>query len=280
MREARFLSNWQEEKKESSPRSARKVEETRESPLPEQIQGKKYDSESELLNDLEQYGLRDLRIVLDKEGFAVWREIPGKQHQGAVDVIQFSFDVWKQGRALQGRKAANLFVNDSFNTPKNHLRVADFAIFGADRLNGHRIRTVNRKFVNPHVVIQFSWTNDVVAEACAVDDMMQFAGVGEYMGSERPNRAYLIKAKIRRRESNSPVYGFDIFEVNQGQDTPNEPTMKYRVGAQEDTTISISPAVMGLNDDPGEPFRIEMSSIREQLEELETEFVAATEDEI
>ena len=32
---------------------------------------------------------------------------------------------------------------------------------------------------------------------------------------------------------------------------------------------------MGLDDDPGEPFKIEMKNIREELERLETMFVAA-----
>ena len=173
-----------------------------------------------------------------------------------------------------------MFVNDSFNTPKNHLRVADFAIFGPDRLDGRKIRKVNKRYMNPHVIFQFSWTNDIVKEALAVDDMMHHAGVGEYSGLGRPNAAYLIKAKIRGRESNSPIYGFDIFQVGQGGSTPDEPTMKYRVGFQEDTAISVAPVTMGLDDDPGEPFKIEMKKIREELERLETMFVAANGNEM
>jgi hypothetical protein len=262
-------SKWEEEKKMQEG-------------LPEEIKGKKYRNELELIEDLQRLGVRDLEIVLDKNGLAVWREIPGEQHGVAVEDVINHFDEWKDGRAIKGQKSANIFVNDSFNVPKNHLRVANFAMFGTDRLEGRFIRKVKtmRKRMNPHVIFQFSWTNDIVEEALAIDDMMHHAGVGEYNGLGRPNAAYLIKALIRGNEINSPVYGFDIFVVRQGGNTPEEPTMKYRVGVQEDTEISIAPAVMGLNDNPGEPFKIEMRSIREQLEALGTVFIPANENEI
>jgi hypothetical protein len=109
---------------------------------------------------------------------------------------------------------------------------------------------------------------------------MHHAGVGEYSGLGRPNAAYLIKAKIRGKKSDSPINGFDIFRVGQGGSTPDEPTMKYRVGVQEDTAISVAPVTMGLDDDPGEPFKVEMKSIRKELERLETVFVAANENEM
>jgi hypothetical protein len=66
----------------------------------------------------------------------------------------------------------------------------------------------------------------------------------------------------------------------QGGTTPEETTMKYRVGAQEDAETSIAPAAMGLDDDQGEPFKIERRSIREQLEALGTVFIPANKNEI
>jgi hypothetical protein len=68
------------------------------------------------------------------------------------------------------------------------------------------------------------------------------------------------------------VYGFDIFRVEQGQSTPEEPTMKYGVGGQDDTVISVSPATMGLADDEGGAFTIAMSDIREILGRLNVMF--------
>ena len=44
--------------------------------------------------------------------------------------------------------------------------------------------------------------------------------------------------------------------------------------------ISIDPASMGLEDDEGEPFNIEMRHIREALEYCEVEFVPALGDEV
>jgi len=45
------------------------------------------------------------------------------------------------------------------------------------------------------------------------------------------------------------------------------------VGIQEDAAISISPSTMGLGDDPGEPFQIEIHAIRKELEALGATFV-------
>jgi hypothetical protein len=80
--------------------------------------------------------------------------------------------------------------------------------------------------------------------------------------------AYIIKALRRGTKSEAPVYGFDVFQVGQDQLTPDEPTMKYRVGGQEDTVISITLASMGLADDEGGPYTIEMSAIPESLQLL------------
>jgi hypothetical protein len=87
--------------------------------------------------------------------------------------------------------------------------------------------------------------------------------------------AYLIKALRRGTSLEAPVYGFDIYQVGQDQRTPDEPTMKYRVGGEEDTVIRITPASMGLLDDEREPFTIEISAIREYLECLNIPFVPA-----
>lgn len=277
-----------EEKKESSPKKPVEGDmtpisslEKAQGGLPKDInKGKVYATERELRIDLENFGLDDLQIILSKEGFPIWREMPGDAHRFAVGEIADLFGAWKNGRLIKGEKEANVFVNDSFNHPKNEKRCPDFAIFGPDRMRGRRIRGVSGKPMNPHVIIQFSWTNDIVEEACAVDDMMNYAGVGEYHDLGRPNVAYLIKALRRGNRGDSPVYGFNVFQVNQNQETPDEPTMKYRCGCQEDTEIRIALASMGLVGDEGEPFKIGMSDIREALEELDIVFIPANENEM
>jgi hypothetical protein len=125
-------------------------------------------------------------------------------------------------------------------------------------------------------------------EKWAIDDMMNYAGMGEYIHHGRPNVAYLLQA-LRRcgtSDDEAPVYGFDVFQVEQDQTTPEEPTMKYRCCVagvqQEDTVISIPPASMGLaGDEEGEPFTIALSHIREVLDTLaEVSFVPALEHEM
>ena len=218
--------------------------------------------------DLEQLGLDDLSIILDPDGFPMWLEMTSDAHVFAVSMIISQFDEWKKGRLILGRNEVNVLVNDSFNTPKNMLRRPDFAIYGPDRLEKGSIRVVYGDDMNPNVILQFSWKNDIDYEKCAVDDMMHFAGKGEYSHLGRPNVAYLIKALRRGTNRGAPVYGFDIYQVGQDQHTPDEPTMKYRVGGQEDTVIRITSASMGFLDDEGEPFTIEISAIREELEGL------------
>lgn len=239
MKEQEDPLKWEEEeKKESSPKKTRSGGVTQTSlekaqgGLPEEInKKKKYGCERELRIDLEYFGVSDLHIILNKQGFACWREMPGEAHRFAVGEIVDLFDAWKNGRLLRGEKEANVFVNDSFSHPKNEKRCPDFAIFGPSRLQRRKIRTVSGKGMNPHVIIQFSWANRIEDEALlAIDDMMHYAGVGEYSGLERPNVAYLIKALRRGKERTSPVYGFNVFQVDQNQSTPDEPTMKYRCG--------------------------------------------------
>ena len=248
--------------------------------IPVEIKNKQYASERELLVDLEKFYLADLHILLNQDGFPIWREMPTDEHADVVLRIHRRFDEWKNGRPMLGRPERNVMVNQSFNTPPNARRRPDFAIFGPDRLNGLSIRKVNGKSMTPHVIIQFSWTSTLAYEKCAIDDMMMFGGMGEYIDLGRPNVAYLIKAMHGGPESH--VYGFDIFQVGQGQRTPEEPTMRYRCvdGVQEDMVISITPASMGLVGDEGAPFTIAMSDIRARLQCLEVAFAPALEHEM
>ena len=292
MTEMQDTLSWGEEKKEASPErpscfggegstrpTVRDCEIAARAGIPEEIKNTQYTSERVLRMDLEKLGLDDLHIILDEDGFPIWREMAGKAHVGAVRKIHNLFNEWKDGRPIMGSREENIFVNDSFNRPKNVKRCPDFAIFGPDRVTGLDVRSVDDEYMNPHVIIQFSWANDMAKEVLAVDDMMNYAGVGEsYIDLGRPNVAYLIKALRHGTTSrDSPVYGFDIFQVEQGHSTPAEPTLTYRVGGeQEDTVISITPESMGLAPDTeGGPFVIEMSDIRETLELLKFTFVPA-----
>jgi hypothetical protein len=125
------------------------------------------------------------------------------------------------------------------------------------------------KVVNPHVIFQFSWENDIAYEKLAVDDMMQFAGVGDYEGLRRPNVAYLIKAlrKGKSADTEGTVYGFDVYEVRQGQRTADDPTLMYRVGGLVDVQIEVVPEDMGFPENIGPSLTIPFAGVREKLED-------------
>eukprot|EP00980_Cylindrotheca_fusiformis_P026404 scaffold16066_cov109-Cylindrotheca_fusiformis.AAC.10 len=166
--------------------------------LPEQIQGKKYDCERDLLDDLEEFGLDDYKhIILGNDGRAIWEEMQGKEHREVVDLFQREFTRWgsENGHGLQGVKAdkeVNVLVSRSFRN--NAKRIPDMSLFGPNRLNENgSIRGQDYEPMNPHVVIEISLTSSFSKkEQASILDMMAFAGKGDYAALGRPNVAYLI----------------------------------------------------------------------------------------
>jgi hypothetical protein len=76
-KEKKNLGSEDEEKMEGSPRHhvARNTLEILQENLPEGLsKKKKYNHESDLLEDLKKLDLTDLQIILDDEGYAIWRE--------------------------------------------------------------------------------------------------------------------------------------------------------------------------------------------------------------
>jgi hypothetical protein len=227
----------------------------------------------------------DLQVVLNEEGHAVFREMPGEQHRGSVRMMERLFLTWVGNQDnlhnsnMLGEKEANVFLNDSVD--KNAKRCPDFAIFSETRLDEEgdigAIKSVG-KYMNPRVIFQFSWGNEILIgkEKDAVDDMMMYAGLGEYQRLGRPNVAYLIKALRRGTKADSLVLGFDVYEVHQDGRTAEDPSIKYRVGGQEDAQITLDPVDMGLPaNSECESFVIPLHGFRVKLEKLGVEFVAA-----
>jgi hypothetical protein len=125
---------WSEEEKmEGSPRRvARNTLEILREKLPEGLsREKQYNHESELLEDIQKQGITDLQIVLNNEGYAIWREMPGVIHNRAVGKILVAFQTWKQeqGAQLHGEKSADVLTNSATQTK----RCPDYAIYGPDR---------------------------------------------------------------------------------------------------------------------------------------------------
>jgi hypothetical protein len=107
----------------------------------------------------------------------------------AVDEILEQFEGWKQGtRVVCSEKESNVFVDCSYE--RNTKRCPHFAIFGSDRLTtGGRQLFDKSKTLNPHVIFHFCWGNNIHKEKLAVDDMINFAGLGQYSGLGKSNVA-------------------------------------------------------------------------------------------
>lgn len=87
--------------------------------------------------------MRDLPIVLQKEGFAVCQEIRGEQHIVAIQDTMDHFDEWKDGhRLIKRQKGVNIFVNNS--CPSTFPKTPSSR---PDRLEGHRHQSQNRQEV-------------------------------------------------------------------------------------------------------------------------------------
>jgi hypothetical protein len=255
--------------------------------LPECLLGKEYKDESTLLEDLEKNGVRDLHIVLNKDGYAVWKEMPGDAHNEAVASIKDCFDSWCKSLpdniAVVGRTEPNVRITRSYSPKRRGSgeRQPDFAIFGPERVNNRKkakkkvVQDGQSLIVNPHVIIQFGWANQDEYEQYAIDDMMNYAGVRKYNELGRPNVAYLIKAIWKGNRGDSPVIGFNIYELRQDQRRQDVQPTLYRVGGGDDgegenVVISISAADMGV---PAAtvaaigPLTIDIHEIRQDLED-------------
>lgn len=258
--------------------------------IPLALRDKVFQNEGMLWEAQEKLGLSDLQIVLNSEGYAVWREMPEIEHDIGVDVIHSEFLSWNNQHhcgKLFGKQDASVFVVDSYEKFKNHKRNPDFAIWGPDRLDASKrtltikIDTNLRKKWNPHVIFQFSWGNSFVKEKRAVNDMSEFAGIDDFAPLERPNVIYLIKV-IRKRTSDpdaKTVYGFDVYVVRTGETiiTGANPTLRYRVGRNEDVIINVTPEDMGLPVGTS-PFLVSLSEIRTELEEIGVDFEPENQD--
>ena len=241
--------------------------------LPKEIRyPRTFNHASDLLEALVELGLDDLQVVLDKNGHAVWRTMPGDVHRAAVRKIDDLFHAWLKNDALadahfRAEKEANVYVNE--RGKKDAKRSPDLAIFGPSRLDEDGdIPAYSGKTANPNVIFQFGWTNDVEDEKQAVNEMMMYAGKQDYARHGRPNVTILIKALRRGKRADSPCYGFDVYEVRRDESTPDVPQKKYRVGSQEDCEVVVAKSDLGVqgNNDDVDDFIIPIRDIRRLLE--------------
>jgi hypothetical protein len=280
----------------NNPIESKEADPPKQADLPEFLQGVYYAEESAFLEDLEKNGFRDLHLVLNKDGYAVWREMPGDAHNDAVELIDRRFQSWKKQQARRINCAVekvlepNVRITRSYSPKRKGSgeRHPDFAIFGPERLNRFGTPTNGGDLklpMNPHVIVQFEWANEDDYEEYAIDDMMNYAGVNKYSGLVRPNVAYLIKTVWKGKRGASPVTGFNIYQVRQDERRTDVTPTEYRVGGNEEgenSQISISAEDMGVpvSDEGGaiDPFTIDVHEIRQMLEELERGVFEAAEE--
>ena len=127
--------------------------------------------------------------------------------------------------------------------------------------------------MNPHVIIEFSWTNDLETEIWKLKkqmtDHIQDLGVVRL--------GFLIKAKPAKGttfptvlDRNAPLSGFDVYQFQAGDpatSVPEEPYLEYRAGGDDEDSmaIEISAAHLGRSNQE-EAVRVPLTAIRRVCE--------------
>ena len=269
-------------------------EEFQQEGLPEEIKNRKYlDNdgnllEVELVKDIEKFGLEDCDIDLNSDGIAHWRMAPPRMHQEAVGAIDHCITV------SQGEENDRLCTDQGFSVLidlQGVKRDPDLAVWGKDRIttrSSGRLAPISKEVVglgswrvNPHVIFEFSWSNDLEK-----DEIPKFREqMNQHLGElGKINLGFLIKTKSSKgkkypREKNRgeiPIYGFDIYEARPSDPVePASPTYKYRVGDKEEVDL-IVPGDDLTNGDGSEgdylDITIPIRVIREEIESIGVKF--------
>ena len=231
--------------------------------LPEELEflrARVFDTQDELLNELERLGFGDLRVILDDDGKA-YLFIPSDNHNEATSEVVRKFNKWAADWKGCVTGEHNAIIDQSYPitpTPKKQrrLRQPDVSFWGFPKCG----RTANGPLkpkpahppsnfpkLNLDVVIQFCWRNKKSYEYEALNDMMiRTATVPK---DTPPRLGYLIKVRFETSRSKA---GFDIYKVPHGAtiaDAENSRNgaqkLTYNVGEQ-DVVITIAPADLGI----------------------------------
>jgi hypothetical protein len=250
--------------------------------FPDAIKNKHYRLESDLVNDLEEYELLDeyKYITLNEEGVAYRTEMPSIFHEVAVGELK--------AIVLQ-QCGGQLLVQSNFemNFPDGTSRYPDLAIWGEERVEGPASSTTETgsgslipqpktkevdEFgfevqMNPHVIIEFSWTNKLTDEIAKFKKQM-----AEHMESlGTVNVGFLITAVPTRgtalptkKNREIPICGFDVYEI---RDTGSqalletEPSLDYRIGVNDDEAITITDKELGRSSESSEVHRLTLGAL-------------------
>ena len=273
----------------NQPGSISTLEEQQEG-LPEEIKSKSYPSshlltaEDELLEDLEKHSLLDSDkvIIINKDGKAIWAT-PTVFHQDALQkLLKIVNKCSGEDHPLLAQADIPLLIDKK----KGKYRHPDVAIWGEGRLEAEdedgdfdrRYISINgfpgENSMNPHVIIEFSWTNKLETEIWKlqqqITDHIQALGVVKL--------GFLIKAKPAEGKNfptvldrNVPLSGFDVYCFRTGKTAASQalpdPFLKYRVGSEDADTMAIEISGTDLgHSNPEHGVRIPLLAIRRSCE--------------
>ena len=252
-------------------------------PLTEELKevfgDKKFETEEELHDFMNQVGIADFRIIL--VGEALYVRMPTDQHNKFTSSIVAKF-MRRHGDLGYATATHNIHLSTT-----NKHREPDVSFFGSPRC----VQDADGDLVPyddgavPDVVIQFSWRNKRGYEEEAMDEMMNDAAEVERgpASATCPRVGYLIKVRFKKKRTlanalkgskTQDVGGLDIYRLPHG--TTIEDAISARDGASKftyipggpDYTISISPQDLGLTSTPvaWNGFEIQASRIFDDMD--------------
>jgi hypothetical protein len=268
--------------------------------LPKELSGlasKTYDFRDELDADLKHHGFPDLRVVVDPKSKKARLRMPSGAHIEVTDLYTRWFNnKWGKGRwgvacentnifiqALRDRSETRREPDISFWGPHKCYLDEEAGVLRPKRLSKppkiHGAREQIER-VNPDVVLQVSWGNDMGYEVKAINDMMNRAlvvHVPPQPNNEAPRLGFLFKIrkhrKRRTRDGRKKVTKIDVYRIPHGATV--EDAIANRNGAsltsytpgQQDVTMEITAQDLGIEGEElcPPPFTISTKRIYEEL---------------
>ncbi|CAB9502534.1 expressed unknown protein [Seminavis robusta] len=260
--------------------------------LPEEIKTKTYPSskslsaEDELFEDLKSHSLEDSDkvIVINADGKAIY-SMPTIFHQ---DVLQKLLKIVNACSKTEDPLLAQADIPLLIDKKKGKLKHPDISIWGPSRLDEDcdpRFIPVDglpgENSMNPHVIIEFSWTNDLQTEIWKLKkqmtDHIQDLGVVKlgFLIKAIPAKGTAFPTVLDR---NAPLAGFDVYRFRAGDpatSVPEETYLEYRAGGDDEDAIAIeiSAADLGRTNQE-EALRVPLRAIRRVCEKRRLVFSA------
>ena len=249
--------------------------------LPEEIKSKTYSTEADLLKDLDAFGAgdNDRYISLNSKGQAHLK-MPTVFHAEALKSL-------KKHVERHGPRELALDLSSKITLVDGADKYPDLAIWGPERAEDNEAKMMSkgsqdpRVPMNPHVIIEFSWKNDLEsdekpkfrAQLSCHDELRGIIKVGFLIKTigAKGVRALPNEKDDGETIADNPICGFDVYELRHGEDSNlSEPTLQYRVGEREDACIAITGNDLGNGELAG--IQIPLSCIRDKLEFMRLKF--------